>query len=152
MTIANSLLTVADSISKISVSGVTVLDADQLPESALSRLPVLFLQPENPISDVTFERVSFGGGGTAKMDFTYTLNYRLLYSVVGSGGGLLANYSQMLAKVELILEAIFANDNLTGAVDVQLAGMNTNGPFTDPAGEIMYHGAEFSLRIMEQAQ
>jgi len=152
MTITVNLATVADSISNLSISGVNVKDIDQIPESALSVLPVFYPRPNEFITDLKWSRESYGADSAAAMNLTYTLHYYYLHAVVGSGGGLLAVYSGLITNLVLILKAIFENSNPTGAVDMQLLSISSIGVLTDPAGETKYHGVEVSLRITEFIQ
>lgn len=150
MTINVQLVTIADSISQISVSGVTVRDIDNIPENAADYCPVFFPAPDGFIGDVTFTPQSFGSDSLRKMDLEYSLRYRFLYAPLGSGS-FLSNYAGMLEKLELILEAILGNSSPTGAVDMELESLIVDA-MTDPAGALQYHGAEITLRITEFAQ
>ena len=150
MTIALNLVTVAESIADLDIAGVTVRDIDQIPEAALTLLPVLYPLPNGFITDMTFTRQT--QGNSAAMDLSYTLHYRYLHAIVGSGGGLLTVYSGMIENIVKILEAIFGNSNLTGAVDVELNGVSDIGVMFDPAGQTQYHGVDITLRVLEFVQ
>jgi len=152
MTIAVSFVTVADSISKLSISGVNVKDLNEIPTDASKVLPVLYPIPNGFVTDVKATRVTMGGGGTAKIDFEYTLNYRYLHSIAGADLGLFSTYTGLMTKLELICEKILASDNLTGAIDVTLQNISNVGPLTDPAGKTTYHGVDIALRVLEFAQ
>lgn len=152
MTIAVNFVTVADSISKLSIAGVNVFDIDQIPAKAMGNLPALFPAPDGFISDISFSRVTKGSNGTAKMDFSYTLKYRFLHSPVGSGGGLVSTYADLIAKLALILVTIFTNDSIPGALDMQLQNVSDISPMLDPAGSAEYHGVDIMLRVEEIAQ
>ncbi len=151
MTINVQLVTVADSISHISVSGVNVRDIDTIPETAIGFCPVLFPKPDGFITDMIFTRQTFGSDGSALMDLEYTLNYRFLYAEVGSGSEL-ANYAGVIEKLALILEAIFTDDTQTGAVDMQLQSVSNIGPLPDPVGLNAFHGVDIALRVLEHVQ
>jgi hypothetical protein len=151
MTITVNIVTVAQSISNIGIAGINVRDIDNIPENAMPILPVLFPVPNGFITDTNFERVTFGGS-SAKMDLVYTLHYRYLHAVVGSGGGLLAVYEGLLTNLAKILEKIFYNHAPTGAVDMVLSSVSDIGVLTDPGGQTMYHGVDFALRITEFVQ
>jgi hypothetical protein len=152
MTINCQIDTITNSIAGLSVTGVTIKDIHDIPESAALLLPVMFPRPNEFITDLTFTRVSQGGGGTALMDVSYTLNYVYCHAPIGSGvGGLFSSYNSLITNIALILEKLFASDNITGAVDMTVAGISSVGPVADPAGN-PYHGVEISLRILEFAQ
>lgn len=152
MTLTVGIVTIADSISNLSISGVSVKDIDQIPESALSVLPVLFPRPQKWITDISFPIKSLGGDENRAIDCTYVMNYRYLHAVVGSGGGLLAVYASLIANLILIVKAILSNSSPTGAIDMSIAYITDIGVLTDPAGETQYHGVEFGIRILEFVQ
>jgi hypothetical protein len=152
MTIAIRLATVASSIAAIKISGVTVRDIEQIPEDASKSLPILYPKPDGYISNMVFERLSFGGGGAAAMSISYTLTYRYLHAIAGARLGLFSVYADMVANIAKILVAILDNDDITGALDMVLEGVSNIGPLTDPAGQITYHGVDITLRVTELVQ
>ena len=152
MTISYSFLTVIQSISQISISGINMKAANQIPENAQMETPCFFLAPDNSMTNSTQERVSFGGAGTALMNANYTLNYRYLHAPIGTVGSLFTVYPAMLTNLKAILEAIAANDNISGAVDMTFGGITHIGALADPAGSMQYHGMEFALNILEFIQ
>ena len=151
MTITSTISTVADSIAGLSISGVTIKDIDQIPDSALMYCPLLIPQPANFVTNLGVEFKTFGSNGGAKIDTTYTLNYVFLFCEVGSGINSFAAISGLVGKLEDILEAINSNDAITGAVDVKIGAIGNIGVITDPAGND-YWGLEFSLRVLEYTQ
>lgn len=151
MTVTVNLVTVADSIANLSISGVNVKDIDQIPESALPVLPVLFPLPNGFITDVNWTRLTLGDA-EAQMNLEYVLHYRYLHAVVGSGGGLLAVYSDMITNIAAILKKIFENSTLLGAVDITLESVSDIGALPDPAGQTQYHGVNIALRVLEFTQ
>ena len=152
MTIAINLVTVADAIAALNISGVTVRDIDQIPESALPILPVLYPRPNEFITNLKWSRESYGADSAAAMNLTYVLHYHYLHAVVGSGGGLLSVYSGLITNLVKILAAIFDDSNPSGAVDMQLVSISSVGVLTDPVGETKYHGVEISLQVTEYIQ
>jgi hypothetical protein len=151
MTITANPLTVADSISKLVITGVTLLDVDQVPDSAHMITPVIFPQPSGFISGIQPERVTFGTMGSQHENFTYTLNYVFLFSEIGGGLSSFAPYSAMMTKLMSVINTILNNDVVTGLVDMQLSGITGIGAIEDPAGK-QYWGALFSLVCLEYAQ
>lgn len=113
-----NILTVADSISKLVVSGLTIKDADEIPAALEGRdCPVMFLDPDNPISFDPVDVISFGGL-SAKMDAHYTLNYILVYSLAGAGRtNKLEKFAGMLGLAADVVEAIMGASAITGAVN-----------------------------------
>lgn len=110
--------TVADSISNLTVSGLSLKDIDEIPAKLEGRdCPFLTLDPDNP---VTFESLDFvtTGGPNAKKDAHYTLNYLLVYGQVGKGRtNKLESISGMISMAQLIIEAVIGATAITGAVD-----------------------------------
>lgn len=151
MSIAISPLTVADSISHLSVSGVTIRDVDEIPDSVDMIYPIVFPQPSGFITAVQPETMSFGSNGTQKENFNYSLHYVFLFAPIGSDVNAFAPYTPMLTKLDLIVEAILNNDAVTGLVDMQLESIEGIGAIDDPSGN-PYWGALFSLRCLEYAQ
>jgi hypothetical protein len=66
-------------------------------------------------------------------------------------GGVFSVYSALITKIILILEKMFASDNLSGAIDLQVVSVSNVGPVADPAGN-QYHGVEIGLRVLEFIQ
>ena len=144
-----SAATIADSISKLSVSGVTIKDVDQIPNEVTQYdVPVMFPEPLNFITDFEVIRDSFGADSLAKKTAAYTLNYTFCHSLVGSGRLLSDVYDDMVAKAELILDAIIANSTITGAVDIEPLNISNFGVVLDPAGH-SFHGCQIQVRVME---
>ena len=70
-----ALTTIADAITGITVSGLTIKDVDQLPTAINQRdCPLLIPNPENYVSGFNVEIDSFGSGTGCKMTITYNLN------------------------------------------------------------------------------
>lgn len=151
MTVTSALATVADSISKISITGVTVKDIDEIPQSAALLCPILIPQPNGYVSGVNVEFQSFGSNTGAKIDMSYTLNYIYLHSNAGAGLGQLQVYSGLISKLSTIIVAILSNDAITGLVDMQLESIGNIGVIEDPSGN-QYWGVMLSFRVLEFAQ
>jgi len=150
MTITSSIATVADSIAGLTISGVTIKDIDQIPDTARMLCPLLIPKPDNFVTDLSVSFETFGSNGGAKINTNYTLNYVFLFCEVG-GMGAFSAFSGLVSKLSSILVAINSNDAITGAVDVKINSIGNIGVITDPAG-IEYWGLEFSLRVLEYSQ
>ena len=149
MTLAIS--TICDSISSLSVSGLTIKDLNEIPEAVTGRdCPVIYPKPDGFVTNFEMVRDSFGGGSTAKMTVTYDLTYRLLGAPLASGRGLFDSYSLMVEKVYAFIDAVLAIDTMAGLVDITPADTTAFGPVSDPAGG-MFHGADVILHVMEFA-
>lgn len=151
MAINSQIATVADSIAGLSISGVTIKDIDQIPDSAKLLCPLLIPQPNDYVTNLTYTRQSFGSMGAEKLDCTYSLNYIYLHCELGSGLGAYAPYAGIISKLELILETVMSNDTITGAVDIQVGNIGSIGVINDPAGN-QYWGVIFSLNVLEHSQ
>src|SRR5688500_9661643 len=119
MTVTSAFSTITNSIAALSISGVSIKDIDEIPQSGNMLLPILFPRPNDFVTDFSQAFRSFGSGGTAKIDFEYNLNYVFLLAEAGSGIGALAIYSGLITKLSAILVAIASNDAVSGLVDLQ---------------------------------
>jgi hypothetical protein len=109
-----ALATVADSISKLSVSGLTIEDVDDMSISYNS--PTL-APLDTYISNFELEYESQGSGDVALMTVHYDLTYRLHYKRVGADRDMKADDG--LTDMEVaILDAVISISTLTGAVDI----------------------------------
>lgn len=112
------IITVADSISKISVTGLILKDIDEIPSALEGRdCPLLFLDPDNPI---TFNELTFESFGTsqAKKNATYTLNYLLVYGLAGAGRtNKLESIAGMIGLAADVVEEVVGLQTLAGAVE-----------------------------------
>lgn len=153
MTIAINFETVVESIAALDIAGVTIYTPDNVPETASKAdLPCLLPQGENFVDDDRVVPMSFGGGGTASMDYTYRLNYVYLHApATVSIQSLNKNMMPMLSKVFSIIETILANDDIAGAVDMSLDSVPTRGVITHPDGNEFW-GAFINLRVLEHIQ
>lgn len=151
MTISVDLDTVASSIAALNISGITVKGIDAIPDSARLLCPLLIPNPTRWLSDISTTRATTGGAGSALMDMSYTLNYIYLHCEAQSGMANFSAYAGCINNLILIFEAILANDNISGAVDMTINGIERVDNITDPAGN-EYLGVMFSLRITEFVQ
>ena len=151
MTITIGFTTVADSISKMTVTGVTMKDIDKIPDAGQMICPVMFPQPHGFVTGTSVERMSLGGGGTALMDMSYVLNYVYLHAETGTGVSSFDVYSGIITNLAVIIKAILTNDNITGCVDMELNTIGEIGTVVDPAGNSFW-GVLISFKILEQVQ
>ena len=142
--------TVAASIAALVIDGVDILDIIEIPTEAKKRdAPYIVPKPDGFISGFLPERQSLGPGTTAAFNVTYTLTYRLLHSKIGTGrSGLFDTYSSMVAKVGLFLDAIIANDTISGAIDIFPNSINNFGLVSDPLGTA-FHGCDIGIQVTE---
>jgi len=146
---AAAIATVTNSIAALSVSGVTLKDMDEILEQVEERDgPIIQPIPNGFVTDLGAERDSFGDPSQALKTLNYTLNYRLMYIPLDAGRGLFDVYDDMVAKAFLFIDAVLANDDLSGSVDVTPVGALNFGPVVDPAGN-QFHGCDFQLRVQE---
>jgi len=143
------MVTIADSISKLSITGINIRDLDKIPAVVRNRdCPILYPRPDGFISGFEPDRITTGDGSSAKMDVRYTLTYTFLESPIGSDRGLFGVYPSFVANVAKILDAILLNDKITGAVDIRAVDVGAFGPVADPAGNA-FHGCDIAIEILE---
>lgn len=146
---ALAITTIATNIAAIDIDGVLIKDIDEIPESATVRdCPVMFPEPMDFVGDFVVEWDSFGTPTQAKKTAHYTLNYTFCYMPVGSGRAGLDRYGDMVEKAFAILDAIIANDDLTGTIEFEPIEALEFGAVLDPAGSY-YMGCRFLFRITE---
>lgn len=139
--------TVADSISNLSVAGLTICDIDQVKVNADNRISSLVPNDEY-ITDVLQEINSFGGG-SALMTLSYNLNYRLFYKPVGTGRSMtLEQISGLVALIGLIWDAFLAIGVLSGCEDITIANISAFGVVLDPADNPWW-GCILGFRVKE---
>ncbi len=149
MTTNVNFLAIADAISKLSISGVTIRDVDKLPSSVMPMTAALMPRPNGFVSDFNPVVDSFGSGGSQRLTLNYTLNYNYYHCPIGSTLDFGA-YAEMMANIEKILVALINNDVLSGAID-QAPTVSDVGPIQDSVGND-YHGCTFALRIMQYSE
>ena len=143
------IVAVADSISKLTVTGVTLKDLNEIPTSVSARdCPILYPRPDGFISGFDPERMSMGSGSGAQLNVTYSLNYRFLFAKIGTERGLFALYPTFIAKIVLIADRMLVSDSITGLVDLQMIDIGEVGPVSDPMGN-MFHGCDISFEVLE---
>lgn len=148
MTVSIYLASIADAISQISITGVTVKDKDQIVANWSSQPNVVYPIPDGWITNFSLEYDSVLQGTNAPMDISYTLNYRFLGEAVGDLGNFPKAYSNLVDKLVLILNAMIAVPGpYSGKVEMEVAGVSV-GPRIDPAGN-RYFGADIGLNIKE---
>jgi hypothetical protein len=150
MTVTSAFATITDSISNLDITGVSIRDIDQIPDSAMGLTPLLIPQPNDFVTEYDAEFVSFGSNGTAKIDLKYKLNYVYLHAEVGSGVSTYEIYAGLIANLSAILVAILSNDAITGLIDMK-PKIGRIGPIEDPSGN-QFWGVLFSFPILEYAQ
>jgi hypothetical protein len=148
MTVSLYLASIADAISQISISGVTVKDKDQIAGSWVSAPNVLYPKPDGWITGFGLEFATVLQGALAPMDISYTLNYRFLGTQVGDIATFPIQYSDLIDKFIVIVNTIIANPApYSGRVEMILGNVDI-GPKQDPVGN-NYFGVDFALRIKE---
>ncbi len=148
------LATVAETIAALEVDGLEIRDIDDIPAEAGLRGALLIPLPAY-VTDFTMTRVSFGGGA-AKIDVTYTLNYRLLYAAIGTDRALnLSVWGGMVEMVAAIWDAFIAigvfDDEHTEVVDVTPLAPANMGIVNDPSDRAFY-GCDLAFQVTEFAR
>jgi hypothetical protein len=144
-----SIVTIADSIASLSVTGVTIKDLNQIPDSVNDGdCPMVIPNPDGFVSAFELERMAMSSGASNVWDVRYTLTYRFLHSEIGLGMGLLDKYPLMVDKVMDFVDKVLISDSVTGSVDLTLEDISSFGPVSDPSGK-MFHGCDIMLRVLE---
>ncbi len=148
MTVSLNLANIANAISAMSVSGVTVKDKDEIIGNWTPLPNVLYPKPDGWITGFSIDYVTVMQGASAKMDISYTLNYRFLGVQAGDISIFPAAYSALVDKLILIINAVISLDApYSGTVELKLGGVEI-GPRTDPSGNNFF-GADIALNIVE---
>jgi hypothetical protein len=150
MTVDVQFGTVIEAISQLSIGSINIKDVDEIPENAEMVLPVLFIDPDDPINTLEPSFQSFGTMGTAKMDLGYTVNYIYLHAKVGAALSLSSILPGLISSVALIIETVFRNDVINGAVQFENSSMRIG--VVESANGARFHGASFSFRVLEHVQ
>lgn len=142
------LSSIADAISQISITGVTVKDKDQLSASWVVLPNVLYPNDEAWITNFELDYQTVMRDADAAVNVGYTLNYRFLGTQVGDIGTFPAAYSDLIDKFVAITNALEAVPApYSGRVQMQVADISI-GPKIDPAGN-QFFGIDFALQITE---
>jgi hypothetical protein len=148
MTTSLYLANIADAISNISVSGVTVKDKDQIVGDWKSIPNVLYPNPDGWITDFSIRFDTVLQGSSAPATVFYTLNYRFLGVQIGDISVFPVSYSGLVEKIILIINAIIATPSpYSGLVEMKIGNVSL-GARTDPAGN-NYFGADLAFIISE---
>jgi hypothetical protein len=150
MTITLLLPQIANAISALSISGVTIKDYDEISAAQTGQANVMYPNPEAPgwITDFTLSYPSLLEGGDAPVDISYTLNYRFLHVQIGDLSQFPKSYKDLVDKVALIIAGIISiHSPYSGRVNMKMGNISIGGR-TDLAGN-QYHGADIAILITE---
>ena len=146
---ALTLETVTNSIAALVVTGVKMCDIDEIPSPAdMDRTPHFYPEPGGFVNSLTVTRDSFGAPSCADKHVTYTLRYVFAYQPSGSERALKDQYPLMVGLALDILDALIANDDLTGAIDMTPSGAGGWGLVMAPDGRY-FCGCIINLTVME---
>ena len=144
---------VCQAISELVIPGLNLKDINAIPAEVGLRSPSVLLPLPNIVTDFSLVRDSYGGGSTAKMTSTYTLNYRLLYQAVGTSTGLtLPAFLGMTEMIVKILDKVIALDVLDAdhdeVVDIVPVSVLNMGIVNDPSDRAFF-GCDFAFMVTE---
>jgi hypothetical protein len=144
--------TILQSIASLTIGGLTIKDIDEIPVDCTRLAPIMYPEPmPGTIRNFTPTRQSFGGGGAHLLDIDYDIYYTFLFAPAGSGRSGLEYYGEAVEMWADIVETLLENDDITGAVDMDIADTPNFGPIPDPAGN-MFIGCNIVLHIKEFAK
>lgn len=151
MTATLHITDVITAIHGLVIPDLTICDLNDIPNEVDQRARYLIPSPvePSPITDFTYERVSFGMD-TALGDATYTLNYKLFYAPAGIERGLFDIYPGLLALAMDVVEKILQQSAINGAADwtPRLAEVGT---YPDAVGKPWW-GALIAVDVRDFAQ
>lgn len=145
--------TIITAISNLSVTltngnALVIKDDSEIPESVLRLGGVLFPNPDNFISDVSAEPVTYGIDGVERMDVRYTLSYLFHDMPIGSNRSIGDNLDMVIRDLALILNAILTNDTISDGCELRLGEVPYIGALSDPSGN-QFYGTEIKLNVLE---
>ena len=147
-----SLVTVADSISKITLntgSALTIKDLDTMLDEVFDRECPVIMPAPTWLGDPAYEDDALGSGSGTPRTITYTLGYRMFYQPLGQGRQKMGDIMPGMAQEFVyFMDALLANDNLTGCVDIRLSGAPDFGVVEDPVGNLFW-GTDLDLIVTE---
>lgn len=140
------LTTVTNTIEALTITGVTILDVDEIVEDMSMMPATLAPRPEDFITNTLITRDDSSG---RLLKLEYTLNYRYYHCPIAGGlGGIFGSYSAMLTKILAIQLKLMDDAALTGAVDYKDVAPYNIGPVQDPAGN-WHLGCEFGINFTQ---
>ena len=147
-----STATIAAGIAALTVSGVTIKDVDEIPETVNSRdCPILFPSPDGFVLGGNGEpetgSTTFGAPTTRLWTFNRTYRYVYLHEQAGATRGLKDVIGAMATKVDMIIEAV-AEMDLTD-VDVMRVNVGDLGVLEAPDGKAFF-GCMFEITLRER--
>lgn len=149
-TLATSIsnLVVAYTSSIFGAQTLTIMDLGEQPSAIDERTcPVMFFDPEAPITNFVTERTGMGPATTGGHLYSYTLNYFVAVMPVGGYRGLADVLPELVAWSQEIVGGIAVNDDSLGVENIE-ARVDVIGTITDPTGNV-YHGLRISVDVEE---
>jgi len=144
-----AIATITNSITGLSITGLTIKDVDEIPQAVINRdCPLLVPDPANFVTGFEVVRDSLGAGSDCKYTAEYMLNYILLYAVVGAGRTtVLEKYSGMVSMAFAFYDAVLSSSSITGAVDFEPGAVNRFDIIT--WGGTDFHTCSVGLNVKE---
>lgn len=144
-----NFVAVCNAIAALSVTGLTIKTLSGIPDSVEARdCPILFPSPENLITGLNVERVSYGSATQGRKDVNYTLTYKFIFARVGTGRGLYDVFPDMIAMIDLLFSTMVDSDDLSGTVEFIPSGNIVPTIITAPNGQ-SFHGCDLTFSILE---
>ena len=142
---------VATWLTTLSVPGLTIRDAHNIPEAVQPQdVPLLAPATDEPfMTGITLKRISFKDSTNGRrFQCDYQLHYTLFGFAANEGVTLFEKYADMLDLYSAAITVFAANDTPTNAWDIRPTGTPHFGLITDIAGT-PYHGARLILSVTE---
>lgn len=136
------------SIAGYSVTGVDILDADEIKDEVKRRaVPLMMLAP-NFFTQPKYIYDAMGTGAVAPITVKYVLRWRFFYAEVGTERGQYDIFQGFIQKVTAIIDAVIANDATSDAIHLQVVDVGTFGVVTDPTGN-QFYGCDIGIEVTE---
>ena len=150
---APQFVTLAQSIAALTITDgtktLTILEFGETPDAIDQRTcPVMFVDPENTITNFQSVRTGMGPGSGDVHGYNYALNYFVAVVPIGSGRTEGEAKQKCAEWAQLIVNAIDEADSTLIASNNVAADINVIGTITDPIGGV-YHGLRVSVRVEE---
>lgn len=142
---------ISAAIASLTVSGVTIKDVDEIPQSVLDRdCPILFPIPGAWLDGgdaVSEDESTFGPAGSRYWETHTTLRYVYLRTQIGTGRSINEHYAGAVTDIEAIITAVTAVD--VDTMDLESITHNPIGTVPDPTGK-KFVGCNFSFRFRQR--
>lgn len=131
-----------------STQTMTILALGSTPDEIdLRTCPVMFIDPENEITDFVSTRTGMGPATGDVHGYSYTINYFVAIEPAGAGRGISDIIPSLFGWASAIVDAIETHDDGLTAEEIN-ASVDVVGTITDPTGRV-FHGLRIAVSVEE---